>query len=58
MKRTWHPPHTLIGPHWEVQLLHVRGDWVTYTEHTSQQSAQALADRFDKCATWRVVEVA
>jgi len=56
--RVWYPPQTLIGPHWEVQLLHVNGHWVTYTEHTSPESAYALAARFDQCATFRVHEVA
>ncbi len=47
MKRTWYPPKSLIGPHWEVQLFHcVKEVWVTYTEHTTEQQAQALADRY------------
>lgn len=58
MKRNWYPPKTLIGPHWELQLLHVRGHWATFTEHTNADAALAMASRFDKCATYRVVEVA
>ena len=47
MKRTWHPPGSLIGPHWEVQLRHVvTGLWVTYTEHSNAEQANSLAERY------------
>jgi tryptophan-rich sensory protein len=60
MKRTWYPPKSLIGPHWEVQLMHVvTQQWVTYTEHTTEQQARSLAERYSMTVgkDCRVVEV-
>lgn len=57
-RKTWHPPGSLIGPHWEIQLRHVvSGQWVTYTEHGTPEAAHALAERFGTTADYRVVEV-
>ena len=53
--RRWHPPGTYIGPHWQLQLLHVKGHWATYTEHGTESSARAMAERLELCGTYRVV---
>jgi hypothetical protein len=57
----WLSPGSLVGPHWEVQLKHVvTGQWVTYTEHTTEASATALAERYNIACdnnNSRVIEV-
>jgi hypothetical protein len=45
-QRLWYPPNSFGGSiHWEVQTLRVTGEWMTYTEHPSADSATAQLHR-------------
>jgi hypothetical protein len=55
--RRWHPPGSFIGTHWQVQLWHVKGHWVTHTEHGTESLALAMAERLGGCTTFRVVQI-
>lgn len=45
-ERLFYPPRTFPGvDHWQVQLLHVDGNWRTWTEHQTEHAAAARLAR-------------
>ena len=56
---TWHPPTSLTGTHWRVELLHLSGDWRWYTEHRTEYDAERFANykrEYYPHESWRVVK--
>jgi len=56
---TWHPPTSLKGTHWRVELLDVYGYWRWYTEHLTEYDAERFAGykrQYHPHDSWRVVK--
>ena len=58
-ERDWYPPHTFSGLHFQLWTFSRSGygGWRAYTEHQSQQKAEAWAEHMQArypCDGWSV----